>query len=80
MEKEFTLLGGALQEGELGLPFCKRKMIGGGDLGERGVSQFAPQSLVHPHPPPIPGFQQPPILLFCRQGGAMEGLEGVVVL
>lgn len=30
--------------------------------------------------PPSPGFHQPPILLFCRQGGAVGRLEGVVVL
>lgn len=53
------------------------EMTGGGDLGGRGVAQVAPQPLALS---PQSGFQQPPGLLFCRQGGAMEGLEGVVVL
>lgn len=31
-------------------------------------------------PNPTPRVSAPPVSLFCRQGGAMEGLEGVVVL
>lgn len=78
MLKQFTSCwGGSLQGGELGPPFGKCEMTGGGDLGGRGVSQFAPQPLALS---PQSGFQQRPVLLFCRQGGAMEGLEGVVVL
>lgn len=49
-------------------------MMGDLGLGERGggMSQFVPQ--------PRPGVSAPPVSLFCRQGGATEGLEGVVVL
>lgn len=40
------------------------------EKGRGGGSQFASPAI---------GSHQPPILLFCRQGGAMEGLERVVV-